>query len=86
MTISVTSDSRGYTLAQAADGTLSVSAQEAGLVKGLTSELTGMLNGGETGSVGMSHTVAEVAKVGAGVAIANKTSFTQSWPVIGQPG
>lgn len=68
MAISAFSKSRSVTLAQATDGTVSVSAQTEGVVAGLTAELTGLFNGGSTTSVGLSSTAAKLATVYGGMA------------------
>lgn len=83
--IGIASDSVALTLAQNDAGVVSIASQTPGLVGGLTSELTGLINGGQTTSVGLSHTIASVGLVTGGIAIANKTSFTKGLPLIGEP-
>lgn len=79
------SSSVSVTLNQDAAGLVTIASQEAGFVPGLVAELTGLVNGGKTTSVGMTSTVANVAKMLSGVAVANKTQFTKTLPVIGEP-
>jgi len=54
------------------------------LVAGLMAAVTGMFNGGETCALGLANTLASVAKVAAGVAIANRTDLTDNLPLIGK--
>lgn len=84
MTIGLFSPSVALTFDRTDAGVVSITNQEAGLFPGVVAELTGMLNGGRTGSVGMSSTVATTAKVLAGVAVANRTAFTKTFPLIGE--
>lgn len=83
MTISIASPSVAVTLTSDAADVVSIVSQEKGFVKAAIAGLTGMLNGGSTTAVGMANTALEVAKLATGVAIANKTTFSQGLPVIG---
>lgn len=48
---------RHYSLAEAADGTLSVEKQGTEVITAITNSLFGALNGGKTGSTGWSNTL-----------------------------
>lgn len=82
--MSLFSESRAVTLAQAADGVVSITKQEAGLIPGLLAEATGRLNGGMSTSVGLSHTLAAILDVAGGAALANRTRLTDNLPLIGK--
>jgi len=63
MTIGLFSTSRAITLAQNAEGVVSITDQKEGFIDGLLAEVTGLVNGGSTTSVGASHTAAELGKI-----------------------
>lgn len=84
MAIGLFSDSVAVTLAQNDAGVVSIASQTPGLVGGVTAELTGLINGGATTSVGASHTLAKAGLFAGGIATANKTNFTKSLPIIGE--
>lgn len=83
--IGIASDSVALTFAQTDAGVVSIASQAPGLVGGLTAELTGLINGGQTASVGLSHTLASAGLLAGGIAVANKTNFTKGLPIIGEP-
>jgi hypothetical protein len=66
------SKSQAYELEQATDGTVTIKNQESGFAQGLMNEAMGVVNGGKTGSVGLSHTVAAGALVAAGAKFKDK--------------
>jgi len=74
------SNAISYELAQATDGTLSISKQTPGLVSGLMGELQGLFNGGTTGSVGMSHTAFAVG-LPIAAAVLQKKQDTGVWAI-----
>lgn len=74
------STSRAYELAQATDGTLSVSTQKEGLVAGIVSSLGGLLNGGQSGSVGLSSSIVQIG-LPVGAAMLQKKQLTGAWGV-----
>lgn len=78
--MSMIGKSQAYELEQATNGTLTIKEQSAGFAQGLMNEALGVINGGKTGSVGLSHTVASGALVGAGAKF--KDTLTQI-PLIG---
>jgi len=81
MTLSIASSSQNYTLAaDPTTGKLSVSAQDVGFVNGVIAELTGLFNGGATGSTGLSHTVAEATKLLLPAALETKR-LTGGWGI-----
>lgn len=83
MAISIASPSVALNLTSNESDVVSIASQEKGFVKAAIADVTGMLNGGSTAAVGLASTVMTVAKVGAGIAIANRTDFTKNFPVIG---
>jgi hypothetical protein len=70
--------SRYYKLAVSEAGVISVAEQGEGLAQGLLNEVTGILDGGLTGAVGMAHTAADAAKIYAGMFVQRK--------LVGLPG
>lgn len=74
------STATSFELAQATDGTLSVSKQSSGLAAGLMSEVQGLFNGGTTGSVGMSHTIVAVG-LPVAAAVLQKKQDTGVWAI-----
>jgi len=71
----------GVKLARSADDVISIASQEKGFAAGLMNEFTGILDGGLTTSVGLSNTVATVAKVAAGTKFADTI---RELPLVGE--
>jgi len=81
MTISLIGASANYTLtADATTGALSIASQGTGVVNGIIAELTGLFNGGATGSTGLSHTLMEATKVLLPAALETKR-LTGGWAI-----
>lgn len=78
------STSQALTLTEGADGKITVTKQESGIMPGLLAGLTGFFNGGLTVPVGLARTLMTLIEVGAGVAVANRTDLTDRLPLIGK--
>jgi len=68
-------------LAVSAENVVSIASQEKSFVSGLLNEAVGMVDGGLSTSVGLSHTVGEVAKVALGAKFAEPI---RNLPGVGQ--
>lgn len=78
--ITMFGDSQTYELSKNdTTGKLEIAEQDTGFTNGLIDEVTGMFNGGKTGSTGASHTTVELLKIWGYPSLANKLRFGEGF-------